>query len=189
MLFRSKDHADTFAKLPTGLFVFCAFALGMFIATLIHTQSPKRQTAPPAFAGESKPDPDMALFELKGEIYTPATLPDEASRVFGEAWRSALDSYQKGLMRAIVKTIHSRPAEFEDIISGTDIGRITDADVERFYEMNAEQMKAPLTAIREELKRALEVNRRAEASTALIRDLVLSGQLTFPGQLTGVRSR
>ncbi|GAA3971456.1 hypothetical protein [Allohahella marinimesophila] len=185
MLFRSKDHASTFARLPTGLFVFCAFALGMFIATLIHTQSPERQSAPPAFATEALPDPDIALFELKGIIYTPATLPPEARKVFHDAWRAALEQYQRGLMQSVNITLDSRAEEFSELMARVGAKKINDDDVERFYDNNSEQMKAPLSEIRSELKRALEANRRTEASTAVIRELVQAGELTFAGQLSG----
>tara|TARA_R100000306_G_C4382613_1_gene147043 strand:+ start:54377 stop:54940 length:564 start_codon:yes stop_codon:yes gene_type:complete len=185
VLFRSKDHASTFARLPTGLFVFCAFALGMFIATLIHTQSPGGQSAPPAFATETMPDPDLALFELKGTIYTPATLPPLARKMFQDAWQSALKKYQQGLMQSAQIAVEARREEFRDIFASIGAAEITDDDVDRFYSSNAEQMSMPLEDIRAELKRALEASRRAETSKALIKSLVQSGQLTFAGQLTG----
>ena len=88
-------------------------------------------------------------------------------------------------MKAAEITIDTRAGEFSDVIAGISAAAITDDDVERFYNSNAEQMKLPLADIRDELKRALEASRRAESTGTLIRTLVQSGQLTFAGQLTG----
>ncbi|RMF14417.1 MAG: hypothetical protein D6758_11580 [Gammaproteobacteria bacterium] len=164
--------------LPPLYLAVIMFALGLFVATLIHTGTGVRKESDKAQA-----DSDV-LFELNGQAYRAEDLP-EPQRDKWRAWRERARDWEKRLIESAALRLYfeeTARTEGEDARTVSErmlAVQVSEDEVEAFYNKNRDRFNAPFGALRESIRRALTEHKRQQARDALIEQLSRQGTLTL----------
>ncbi len=170
-------------SLPPFYIAIICFALGLFIATLLH--SGKFLAESPSKQGSHH----KIVFTLQNTPYALAELPyAEANALYNleqQQYDQKLQILRSAALRIHLDNLAAKRGVSRDIIQQELISVIpvSDEDVTAFYEANRDRINQPFHQVRDAIRHALERDRANRAQTELVEQLLDAGQIDFHLQL------
>ncbi|MDG9669125.1 thioredoxin domain-containing protein [Hahella sp. CR1] len=154
------------------------FALGLLIATLLHSARFSQGALSAPTAGDS-------LFTLQGEEYTPEQLPYAEAAALFELEQQVFERKSQILENAALQVHFQNLAKARNVSKEQvrneliEIKPVTDEEVSQFFEANKQQIQRPFYEIKDAIKDALQKDRLQRAEHDLIASLKKQGQLSL----------
>ena len=163
--------------LPPYYLAVVMFALGLFVATLIHTGSRARDSG--------RDNAHDVLFTLNGQPWRAADLPEpQASKwkafhdqVKDWEYRLITSAALRAWFESVAESEGSTPEAVSKRLLGTEV---SDDEVAAFYSANQDQLKAPYSELRDSIRAALVRHREDQNRAALLEKLIREGVLDIP---------
>ncbi|ABC27883.1 Protein-disulfide isomerase [Hahella chejuensis KCTC 2396] len=154
------------------------FALGLLIATLLHSARFTQGALSAPAAGDS-------LFTLQGQEYNPEQLQYAEAAALFELEQQVFERKSQILENAALQVHFQNLAKARNVSKEQirdeliEVKPVTDDEVSQFFEANKQQIQRPFYEIKDAIKDALQKDRIQRAEHGLIENLKKQGQLSI----------